>query len=100
MIIYNVTVKVDEDIHKEWLDWMKGKHVPDVMKTGFFVEHKIGKLLLDDEDGITYSIQYTCNSMEDYKAYEKNYAPALKAEHAEKFKDKFVAFRTLLEVID
>ena len=27
MIIYNVTVNVDESIHTDWLNWMQNKHV-------------------------------------------------------------------------
>ena len=37
-VIYNVTVSVDEDAHHEWLEWMQEVHIPDVMKTGSFVE--------------------------------------------------------------
>jgi hypothetical protein len=34
MILYNVTVSVDPEIHDEWLAWMKSKHIPDVLATG------------------------------------------------------------------
>ena len=41
MIIYNVTVSlVDQTIHEEWLNWMKTKHIPDVMNTGCFLSNK------------------------------------------------------------
>ena len=36
MIIYNVTVNVDEDVLSQWLRWMSENHIPDVMKTGLF----------------------------------------------------------------
>ena len=99
MIIYNVTVNIDEAVHQEWLKWMKEKHIPDVMNTGCFLENKICRLLNVEDEGSTYSIQYTCNSMDDYEEYQQNHAPGLQKEHAEKYKDKFVAFRTLLEVV-
>jgi hypothetical protein len=38
--------------------------------------------------------------MESYEEYRKNFAPALQAEHTAKFKDRFVAFRTLLEIVE
>ena len=44
MIIYNVTVNVDEDVLPEWLKWMSRQHIPDVMKTGLFVECKLSKI--------------------------------------------------------
>lgn len=100
MIIYNVTVKIDNAHHDEWLQWMRTKHIPDVLATGKFIEHKLCKVLVDDTDGITYSIQYSCKSMEVLNEYWENHAPALQQEHAERYKDKFVAFRTLLEHVN
>lgn len=100
MIIYNVTVKLDREIHEEWLEWMRTEHILDVLNTGFFESHKLLKLLEEEEDGVTYAVQYYCKTIGDYKQYEAQYAPALKAEADKKFKDRFVAFRTLLEVVE
>lgn len=100
MIIYNVTVKVEHDIHEDWLKWMREKHIPEVLGTGRFMENRMARVLVDDEDGITYAIQYTCKDMATLEAYQRHEAPRLQAEHAERYKDKFVAFRTLLEVVE
>jgi hypothetical protein len=101
MIIYNVTINVDDDIHDDWLKWMKEKHIPDVMSTGKFIDYKICKVLTrqEDEVGTTYAIQYTCNSINDYELYQKEDAPRLQEEHSIRYKNKFVAFRTLLELV-
>ena len=98
MYIYNVTVTIDASIQEEWLAWMKGSHIPDVMKTGFFVENRICKLLTEETE-TTYAIQYTFQKMDDLSEYQKSHAPRLQKEHMEKFKDKFAAFRTILEII-
>jgi len=37
MIMYNVTVMVEESLSNDWLDWMNQTHIPDVMATGFFL---------------------------------------------------------------
>jgi hypothetical protein len=101
MIIYNVTVNVEDEIHADWINWMKEVHIPDVMNTGFFIEHKICKVLStqEDETGHTYAIQYTCESMTVLDEYQANYAPQLQKEHLSRYQGKFVAFRTLLEVV-
>lgn len=99
MIIYNVTVNIENDVHDEWLQWMKEKHIPDVMATGFFIENKICKVLVKEEQGTTYSIQYTCENLNSLQEYQRLHAPQLQKEHADKFANKFVAFRTLLEII-
>lgn len=100
MIVYNVTVNIDNDVHDEWLNWMRTVHVPDVMRCGIFTKSRICKVLVDEEQGVTYSIQYTAPSMQHYEQYSETFAPALQAEHRQKFEGKFVAFRTLIEVIE
>jgi hypothetical protein len=100
MILYNVMVNIEESVHDEWLDWMTNKHVPDVMKTGLFTEYKIFRILdVESDGGVTYSIQYFCNSLDDYEKYQEEYAPILQKEHSGKYKDKFVAFRTIMESV-
>ncbi|MBX7093671.1 MAG: DUF4286 family protein [Flavobacteriales bacterium] len=99
MILYNVTVNIDHDVEQEWLKWMKEVHIPDVLRTGMFIENKICKILAESEGGTSYSVQYLCKDMPTFQQYEETFAPALRAEHTEKYKGKFVAFRTLLEVV-
>ncbi len=101
MIIYNVTLNVDESIHAEWLEWMKSKHIPDVMATGQFVESKILKLMTPSlEVGVTYAIQYTLNSMDDLEKYKREFSDKLQKETIEKYGGKFHAFRTVLETVE
>ena len=101
MIIYNVTINIEEGIAEEWLQYMKEEHIPDVLRTGCFVEHRISKLLTrqDDETGITYNIQYHCPDMETFDRYESEFAPDLKQDVIDKYGGKFVAFRSLMETV-
>lgn len=100
MILYNVTVNIDESVHDEWLEWMRSEHIPDVLSTGLFIESKLYRIRTEnEEEENTYSIQYFLRSMDDYKIYQKEHAGKLQSEHTEKFKDKFVAFRTIMELV-
>ncbi|MCW3070813.1 MAG: hypothetical protein JWO44_703 [Bacteroidetes bacterium] len=99
MIIYNVTVNIENDVREEWLNWMKTVHIPDVMATGYFIENKVCKVLVDEEQGTTYSIQYTAESMKQLEDYQRLHSPRLQKEHNDRYASKTVAFRTLLEVI-
>ena len=77
MIIYNVTVNIDESIHDEWLLWIK-EHIPQVLATGKFKEAKLTKVLVEEEmGGQTYSIQYRAHSREMLDAYYKEDDPIL-----------------------
>lgn len=98
MFIYNVTITIEVGINDEWLKWMREVHIPDVMRTGCFAENKICKLLTEESE-MTYAVQYTFKEMNDLHKYQKEFAPRLQKEHSEKFKDKFAAFRTVLEII-
>lgn len=99
MIIYNVTINIEDDVREEWVEWMKNVHIPDVMNTGKFVEHRFCKVLVEEESGSTYSIQYLCESIDKLQEYQDNHAAELQQEHTEKYRNKFVAFRTLLEMV-
>ena len=99
MILYNVTINIDYDVHDEWLDWIKNKHIPDVLKTGLFIENKICRILAEEDGGKSYSIQYFLKNMDDYYTYQKEYASSLQLEHTQKYEGKFAAFRTILEVV-
>jgi len=99
MILYNVTVNIDLDVHDEWLTWMKEVHIPDVMNTGCFLENKLCRILAEEEGGKAYSIQYLCKDADTYQNYLDTYAAKLQQEHTDKYDGKFMAFRTLLNVI-
>jgi len=100
MIIYNVTINIDESIHEEWLVWIKS-HIPQVMATGKFLEAKLTRVLAEEDmGGITYSVQYRAKSREDLDNYYKHDAEKLRREGLAKFADKMLAFRTELQIID
>tara|TARA_B110000196_G_C20917083_1_gene553417 strand:+ start:125 stop:442 length:318 start_codon:yes stop_codon:yes gene_type:complete len=99
MILYNVTINIDYDVHDHWLKWMKEVHVPDVIDTGLFLNAKICRIHAEEEGGKSYSIQYLLKNMTDYETYQKEFSSKLQQQHSLKYKGKFVAFRTILEVV-
>lgn len=101
MIIYNVTINVEEAAHDTWLAWMQDVHLPEVMATGCFNNYRMLKVLTtqSDETGATYAIQYECESMADYVRYQDTYATELRGKTEALFGGQFAAFRTLLEVV-
>ena len=100
MIIYNVTISIDKDVENHWLDWMKNTHIPDVMQKELFIDCKISRVLEEAvAGGHTYAIAYSCKNMHDYEKYHNKFASKLQAEHRNKFAGRFVAYRTLLEVV-
>ncbi len=98
MFIYNITTKVDHAILNKWLEWQKEIHIPEIMATGFFTEHRFYKLLEhDDHEGEIFVTQFLATSKEDYDRYLRQYAPQLRQKTLDKWNDKVVSFRTLLQ---
>jgi len=99
-LIYNVTIKISPDVRDVWVKWMKDEHIPEVMETACFKSFRLLHLEgYDDEEGFTYAIQYTCPSAALMEIYQRDHAPALQQKHKVLFEGKFVAFRTILEIL-
>lgn len=101
MILYNVTVSIDEDIEHEWKAWMQDEHIPEVIKTGFFLKHRMLKLLNErpDATGVTYAIQYELENIGKLDTYLEHHAPSLQKKQQDRYGHKCMAFRTVLEEV-
>ena len=101
MIVYNTTIKIDPQIAKEWIDWQKNEHIPEVMATGLFTDHEFFHLLEQDEtEGLTYVIQYFSPSIDNYKKYIEEFATSLSEKTFAKWRDQFISFHTVMEVVN
>ncbi|GAB3541687.1 DUF4286 family protein [Pontibacter brevis] len=100
MILYNITVNIENSVAQEWLQWMKEVHIPEVMSKGYFLNNQVARLINEiDNGGTTYAVQYYCRNMEDLEEYQRDHAPALDNKHLERYEGKFVVFSSMLEVI-
>lgn len=101
MIIYNVTIKVHDSIKEGWLQWLKDEHVPDVLQTGCFTHATILHLLeVDDTEGPTYAVQYFAESKGLYNNYIENHAPIMRQKSFTKWGNQFIAFRSVMQVVN
>ena len=101
MFIYNVTTKVSWGINEAWVAWMKGEHMPALIKTNCFTRCQLLKLHeQDEEEGPTYVAQYLTESKALYNRYIELYADKQLQETIKKWGDNFISFRTLLETVD
>ena len=99
MYIYNVTVNIDDSVHDQWLEWMQKEHIPQMLSLGKFSNALMSKVMLQGDSGTTYSVQYQTDSKKTLDKYYKEDAEILRQEGVTKFGDKFVAFRTELDVV-
>lgn len=100
MIVYNVTVKVAAGIADEWLRWVKEEHGPAIVATGCFDSFRVLRLLeQDDSEGPTYAIQYHAPESAGYERYCADFATRFRQESFDRWGDRFIAFRSVMEVI-
>lgn len=99
MYIYNITINIDESVHKEWLSWMH-THITKVLGTGRFLSAKFTEVLVEEDlGGKTYSVQYTASTRSDLDDYYLFDEDRLQKEGIAKFANKMVTFNTELKVI-
>jgi hypothetical protein len=99
MIIYNVTTIIENSIQAEYLNFMHNEHMPEVMATGKFTDCNLYLLTEPENEGITYCAQYITDDINKLVDYRKNDSPRLQLHFQEKFNGKYVAFRSVLNLV-
>ena len=103
MIVYNVTTKIERAIAREWGEWMRAEHIPALMATGLFSGYRLMRILEETEegdDGLTYAVQYLCPSAAQFDEYLKTHATGLQRAARQRFRNRTVTIRTLMQVIE
>ncbi len=100
MILYNLTIKIENDIHEEWIKWMQEEFIPQALKTDTFSDHRFCRLLgLQEMDGITYALQLFCQNIETLQDFQQHEEQALQRTLVEKYPNRLVFFPTAMEVL-
>lgn len=98
MFIYNITFNVEEDIEKDWLHWMKDVHIPEILASDKFVGHRILRIIdVQAETGVSYAVQFEAKSLKNIQHYVSRHAPDLQKKTYDRYGQKIVAFRTVME---
>jgi len=100
MVLFNITIIIDDSINKDWLSWMNERFIPEAMSTGLIVSERLLKVLDSPNEGITYCLQFVIDEIDSYRTFHQNQYTQLMQEHAAKFNNRFVTFSTLMEFLD
>jgi len=100
MLIYNVTIKVTDNIAFEWLQWIQQEHIAEIIATGCFTHATLSQLLeMDDSEGPTYTVQYFAETRDKYENYIENFAEEMRQKSFAKWGNQFIAFRSLMQIV-
>jgi hypothetical protein len=99
-ILYNITVKVEQSIAAEWLEWTINEDAPGMLATACFFDYRVVRLLeVDDSEGPTYAIQYFATSKADYNRYVAWHKPVFEKRSADLWGERAFYFRSVMQIV-
>ena len=99
MILYNITIILDEEIHESWINWLKNDYLKNMMAQDHFISHRVLKVLDSPNEGHTYCIQFIAETIEKYNNYKRLNTDQIQNNAPAEYLNKFVVFSTLMEFI-
>lgn len=101
MITYSVFIYLKKVAESDWLNFIKQKHIEEVMNTGCFIEYKFQKQIeSDNEDEVNFRIDYYLKNMDKMNEYIEIHSTALKQDVLDRFGGYFRAERRIYEHIE
>ncbi|WP_207422065.1 DUF4286 family protein [Desertivirga brevis] len=100
MVLFNITIIIDDSINDEWLRWINEEFIPEAMSSNLIASKRLLKVLDSPNEGITYCLQFVLDTIASYQSFQQNQFASLMNKHSINFNNKFVSFNTLMEFID
>lgn len=100
MIIFNTTYHADSEVRETFVNFVKDVLIPKSTASGLLTEPNLYLIHHQHEEGGTsYSLQFRAKNVEDLNYWMENEGHALQFEVTDRFKDRVMAFFTVLEKI-
>lgn len=100
-IVYNITTKIEDEVARKWYRWMMDEHIPAMMETGCFESYRFFQLTsLPEEEGHTFTTQFVAVQRKNLQNYLDNHLYALQAKMDTEFKNQYVSFQTVMNLLD
>ena len=100
MLIYNTTFQVDDEIHDNFLIWIKECYILEIEKHGALKSPRLCRILSHRDEGTSFSLQWAVESSGVLHRWHLEQGVKLNEELSKTFKDKAIGFPTLMEVIE
>ena len=94
IVIYEVAAVVKPELCESYENYMTDKHIPDLMKTGCFIEASFETYGQGE-----YQMRYTASSRENLETYFREHASRLREDLASHFPDGITLSRKEWNVI-
>lgn len=100
MVLYNITIILDEEIQDNWLNWANNSLIPSIMDTNLFVSNRTLRVLDSHNEGVTYCIQFIADDLNKYNQYQDKFATTLTSAQPAEFENKCYSFTTVMEFVN
>lgn len=98
--LYNITFKLTKEISSSWLLKMQNTYLPACKYVHEPLATQINQIMVDSMDGDnTYAVQFTFSSQDVFETSGKEMLKHLVILMDEDFKNQYVYFGTLMEVL-
>ena len=99
MLLFNVTVIIEDASAADWLAWMKEIHIPQLMATDCFVSYRFLKIVDSPNEGTSYCVQFIAEVKTNHQTFLDLHEQQFIAEMYAKYPNKLVTFSTLMEFV-
>ncbi len=101
MYLLSITINIEDDLRDEWMSWVNSKIKIILADKELVKDFRVLKIMKEEPgQGSTYSFQYHLADLEKVDFFEERYNREVAAEMYRFYKEKFVEFRTKLEVVN
>jgi hypothetical protein len=101
MIIYNTTYCVSDKVYGGFLKWIREKHIPGMLESGYFSSPRISKVIAEDvQDGTSISVQFEAPEIQAVSSWNDRFGDLYRMELASLFSEEVLYFATYLEVLE
>ncbi len=103
MVIYEVNLSIDADVYADYMVWLK-EHVKEMLQFPGFIQVSLFEQESKEPDGDfsqeKLTVQYQIEDRDSLEKYLTEFAPKMRGEGINRFKDKFSADRRIFNVQD
>lgn len=97
MIIFNTTYLVHPQLEQRFLTWVRETYVPQIKELGLLKSPRLLKVLTDEKDGISFSLQWEAESISVMGQFGKKHQSQLEALVSKTFGEGVLFFSTHLK---
>lgn len=96
-MIHNTTYLVGKESEQRFLQWLRSNYIPAAIETGLVYDAKLMKVLTTEEEGISYSLQFTSKDVRDLNTFKKGFFASNELELRSQFGERVLYFSTILK---